>query len=95
MMAMPNPTSPPPLMPPSSAWVNPNWLPQSARMNPRTENPMPAAMRVKKLAQKRNFSFVPTDWAGACTGRGGCDRHEGEDSGRGRREVEAPVKCGG
>jgi hypothetical protein len=23
---------------------------------------MPAAIRVKKLAQKRNFSFVPTVW---------------------------------
>ncbi len=57
MMAMPNPISPPPVMVPSSLWVKPNWLPQSLRMNPRTENPMPAAIRVKKLAQNRNCSF--------------------------------------
>ena len=40
-------------------WVKPNCWPQSLRIAPRTENPMPAAMSVKKLAQKRIFSFKP------------------------------------
>src|SRR5207244_1723840 len=53
MIASPNPTNPPPLMVPSSLWVNPNWLPQSSRITPRTEKPIPAATRVQKLAQKR------------------------------------------
>lgn len=58
MIAMPNPTSPPPVMVPSSLCVNPNWLPQSLRMKPRTENPMPAAISVKKLAQNKTLSFL-------------------------------------
>ena len=64
MIATPNPTRPPPVMPPSSLWVKPNWLPQSLRMNPRTENPMPAAIRVKKLAQNRILSFDPGELPG-------------------------------
>src|SRR5690348_14487994 len=59
MIAMPNPTSPPPVMVPSSLCVKPNCCPQSLRIAPRTENPIPAAISVKKLAQNRIFSFVP------------------------------------
>src|SRR5262245_22506149 len=58
MIARPNPISPPPVMLPSSVWVNPNWLPQSSRIStPRTENPIPAAISVKKLAQNRILSL--------------------------------------
>src|SRR5436309_9722074 len=58
MIASPNPISPPPVMLPSSVCVNPNWLPQSSRIStPRTENPIPAAISVKKLAQNRILSL--------------------------------------
>ena len=53
MIASPNPASPPPVIVPSSAWVNPYCWPQSLRIAPRTLNPMPAAIRVRKLAQNR------------------------------------------
>src|SRR5579883_1958298 len=61
MIARPNPTSPPPVIVPSSLWVKPNCWPQSFRIAPRTENPIPAAIRVAKLAQNRIFSFNPGD----------------------------------
>ncbi len=50
---MPKPTRPPPVMVPSSVLVNPNCVPQSARIAPRIANPTPATMRVTKLAANK------------------------------------------
>src|SRR5438270_9962876 len=80
MIDSPNPSSPAPARTPSSLWVNPNWLPQSLRIAPRTANPIPAAIRVKKLAQKRILWFrlgpEPRSRGGvaALTGRSGGGR---------------------
>src|SRR5687767_12535581 len=52
MIVTPNPTRPPPVIVPRSDLVNPNWAAQSRRMAPRTANPMPAAISVRKLARK-------------------------------------------
>src|SRR5438128_2478680 len=52
MMVTPKPTKPPPVISPNSLCVKPNCSPQSPMISPRTENPMPAAINVKKLAQK-------------------------------------------
>src|SRR5215211_6599874 len=57
MIVIPKPISPPPVMVPSSDWVKPNCVPQSLRIAPRTENPMPAASSVAKLAQNRRLSL--------------------------------------
>jgi hypothetical protein len=64
-------------------------------MNPRTEKPMPAAMRVKKLAQNRNFSFRPTDWPVVEPGGAVAVAMRGQTPGEGVGEVKTPVKCGG
>src|SRR5437667_409835 len=60
MMVRPKPTRPPPVMPPSSVCVKPNCLLQSPRTPARTEKPMPAAISVRKLAQKRIMCVVET-----------------------------------
>src|SRR5258707_1114796 len=52
MIVIPKPTRPPPVIVPSSDCVKLNCFPQSARIAPRTENPMPAAISVRKLAKK-------------------------------------------
>src|SRR6266849_1465498 len=57
MIVIPNPASPCPVMMPSSVCVNPNCAPHAPRMSPRMENPIPAAISVKKLAQNRIVSF--------------------------------------
>ena len=46
------PVRPPPVMVPNSVLVKPKMRLHSANTSPRTANPIPAAMRVRKLAQK-------------------------------------------
>ena len=46
------PVSPPPVIVPNSVLVNPKRRLHSASTSPRTAKPMPAAIRVKKLAKK-------------------------------------------
>ena len=46
------PVSPPPVIVPNSVLVKPKMRLHSANTSPRTAKPMPAAIRVKKLAQK-------------------------------------------
>src|SRR5215213_4664873 len=48
----PKAQSPPPVMVPSSNFVNPYWAAQSGRIAPRMANPTPAAISVRKLATK-------------------------------------------
>ena len=43
---------PPPVIVPRSVLVKPNCAPHSANTSPRMAKPIPAAIRVKKLAQK-------------------------------------------
>src|SRR5258706_12793709 len=68
-------------MAPSSDWVNPKSLPQSSRIPLRIEKPIPAAMRVMKLARKRRLWPGTTAWAEASTsgslfgGRGSLEVH--------------------
>ena len=58
MIASPKAARPPPVIVPSSLWVKLNCWPQSFRIAPRTEKPMPAAISVMKLAQNKTFSFL-------------------------------------
>ncbi len=46
------PVRPPPVIVPRSVLVNPNCALHSANTSPRTAKPIPAAIRVRKLAQK-------------------------------------------
>src|SRR6185503_3631155 len=53
----PNPHNPPPVMPPSSDLVNPNWPPQSPRMPLRMAKPTPFAKMVINPANSSQWAL--------------------------------------
>ena len=59
MIVTPNPASPPPVIAPSSRLGEAELAAPVARMPPRMEKPMPAAISVMKHRRRR---FAPYEW---------------------------------